>query len=99
MREKLSPREEEVMLLICVGKSNGEIGVILDISTLTVKNHVQKILKRLGVTSRTQAAVRFTSAWADEAQSMLAEAVGRTDDLAVWKLRATDLIKRRTPPT
>ena len=37
------------------GKSNQEIGTILGISPLTVKNHVQKILKKLRVQNRAQA--------------------------------------------
>jgi len=41
-----------------VGKSNIEIGTILTISPLTVKNHVQKILRKLNVQNRTQAVGR-----------------------------------------
>ncbi len=51
----LSPREQEVLHWIYVGKSNYEIGSILKISPLTVKNHVQKILRKLNVVNRTQA--------------------------------------------
>jgi DNA-binding NarL/FixJ family response regulator len=38
-----------------LGKSNKEIGVILEISEATVKVHVTHILKKLGVTGRTEA--------------------------------------------
>lgn len=51
----LSSREIEVIRWVHDGKSNGQIGVLLKISPLTVKNHVQKILRKLNVQNRTQA--------------------------------------------
>jgi transcriptional regulator EpsA len=48
-------REREVLEWMYRGKSNIEIGMILRISPLTVKNHVQKILRKLDVLNRTQA--------------------------------------------
>jgi transcriptional regulator EpsA len=51
----LTVREQEILRWIHIGKSNIEIGVILAISPLTVKNHVQKILRKLDVQNRTQA--------------------------------------------
>jgi transcriptional regulator EpsA len=51
----LTPREQEVLRWIAIGKSNFEVGAILSISPLTVKNHVQKILRKLNVVNRTQA--------------------------------------------
>ncbi len=51
----LTVREQEILHWIHIGKSNIEIGAILDISQLTVKNHVQKILRKLNVQNRTQA--------------------------------------------
>jgi len=51
----LTAREQEILKWIHVGKSNIEIGTILAISPLTVKNHVQKILRKLDVQNRTQA--------------------------------------------
>ncbi|HLX81854.1 MAG TPA: XrtB/PEP-CTERM-associated transcriptional regulator EpsA [Burkholderiales bacterium] len=51
----LTVREQEILRWIHIGKSNIEIGTILDISPLTVKNHVQKILRKLNVQNRTQA--------------------------------------------
>lgn len=51
----LTSREREILEWIYRGKSNIEIGMILTISPLTVKNHVQKILRKLGVVNRTQA--------------------------------------------
>lgn len=51
----LTAREQEILGWIYRGKSNIEIGMILGISPLTVKNHVQKILRRLDVLNRAQA--------------------------------------------
>ena len=57
----LTPREQQILQWIYHGKSNIEIGMILGISSLTVKNHVQKILRRLNVQNRTQAVGRALS--------------------------------------
>lgn len=54
----LTAREKEILRWIHLGKSNFEIGTILGISPLTVKNHVQKILRKLNVRNRTQAVGR-----------------------------------------
>jgi transcriptional regulator EpsA len=51
----LTVREMDILKWIYLGKSNYEIGAILKISPLTVKNHVQKILRKLNVVNRTQA--------------------------------------------
>ena len=51
----LTLRELEILRWIYLGKSNFEVGSILRISPLTVKNHVQKILRKLNVVNRTQA--------------------------------------------
>ena len=53
----LSPREEDVLREIARGMSNKEIARTLDIAETTVKIHVQHILRKLGLTSRVQAAV------------------------------------------
>jgi len=54
----ISPREVEVLHWLREGKSNGEIGQILGISGLTVKNHLQRLYRLLGVSNRTQAVTR-----------------------------------------
>jgi len=53
----LSDRETEVLLLIARGKANKEIAAELTIGEKTVKTHVSSILNKLGVQSRTQAAL------------------------------------------
>jgi transcriptional regulator EpsA len=62
----LTQRESEILAWVCVGKTNWEISRIFNISENTVKNHVQNIYKKLGVTNRTQAAgkaVMRTNSW------------------------------------
>jgi transcriptional regulator EpsA len=51
----LSKREIQVLHWVKNGKTNQEIGQILDISPPTVKNHVQNIMRKLNVTNRAQA--------------------------------------------
>lgn len=55
--EKLTPRETEVLRLVAEGKANKEISRQLGISEQTTKSHVHEILGKLGMLSRTQAAV------------------------------------------
>ncbi|AXC14532.1 Putative two-component system response regulator [Acidisarcina polymorpha] len=51
----LTVREIEVLRAVTNGKSNKEIGVVLDISEATVKVHMTHILEKLNVTGRTEA--------------------------------------------
>jgi DNA-binding NarL/FixJ family response regulator len=53
----LTNRETQVLKHIALGLSNKEIGSSLEISVETVKEHVQNILRKIGVVDRTQAAV------------------------------------------
>jgi NarL family two-component system response regulator LiaR len=55
--EVLTEREVEVLQLLALGKSNQEIARELHIAEQTVKSHVSHILGKLGVPSRTQAAL------------------------------------------
>jgi len=57
---RLSPREREVLELLTKGQTNREIARKLTVSVSTVKIHVEHILAKLGVSDRTQAAVRAT---------------------------------------
>ncbi|WP_322920407.1 helix-turn-helix transcriptional regulator [Nocardioides renjunii] len=52
----LTPREREILALVAEGRSNGEIGKQLFISTKTVSVHVSNILAKLDAASRTEAA-------------------------------------------
>ena len=51
----LSLRQLEIMEWVRLGKTNQEIGQILDISMFTVKNHLQRVFKKLDVLNRAQA--------------------------------------------
>jgi general secretion pathway protein G len=57
----VTDREVEILRWIREGKSNLEIGMILSISPLTVKNHVQKILRKLNASNRAQAVSKAIS--------------------------------------
>jgi transcriptional regulator EpsA len=54
----LSRRELEIVGWVREGKRNDEIGDLLGISSLTIKNHLQRIYRVLGVTNRTHALAR-----------------------------------------
>jgi DNA-binding NarL/FixJ family response regulator len=56
--DALSPREIEILNLVATGISNKEIGDQLFISEGTVKNHLSKILGKLGVKDRLQAVLK-----------------------------------------
>ena len=58
----LTRREHEVLGLIADGRTNQEIAKELCISVPTAKVHVRHILEKLGVRTRTQAAVLATNA-------------------------------------
>ena len=54
----LTDREAEVLALIADGRSNTEIATELHLSLKTVQNHVSRVLAKLQVSDRTQAAFR-----------------------------------------
>jgi DNA-binding NarL/FixJ family response regulator len=56
-KAELTSRELEVLTLIGTGKANKEIAAELDISERTARTHVSNILGKLGLSSRTQAAL------------------------------------------
>ena len=58
MPKGITPREVEVLRLLAQGRTNPQIAQELAISRGTVKIHVQNIIAKLGVSDRTQAAVR-----------------------------------------
>src|SRR5438105_9981530 len=56
--DELTQRELDVLRLVAEGKTNAEIAQSLFVSVGTVKVHVERIINKLGVSDRTQAAVR-----------------------------------------
>jgi DNA-binding NarL/FixJ family response regulator len=56
--EKLTDREVDVLNLLVQGQTNREIAYNLSVSVGTIKVHVEHIIAKLGVSDRTQAAVR-----------------------------------------
>ena len=74
----LSVREREVLESVCRGRTNLQIAAALNISPFTVKNHVQRIFRKVGVTNRTQAAARYA-----EAVRQATLALARRSDLAL----------------
>jgi len=57
MRESLTPRETDTLRLIAKGLANKDIAHELGVSEVTVKTHVSNVLSKLGLQSRTQAAL------------------------------------------
>ena len=55
----LSKREEEILTWVSAGRTNIEISRILSISTFTVKNHVQRIIKKLDAANRAEAVAKY----------------------------------------
>ncbi|MEU1298109.1 response regulator transcription factor [Streptomyces sp. NPDC005840] len=55
--DRLTPREREILALIGEGLTNSRIGKRLFLSEKTVKNHISRLLAKLGVERRVQAAV------------------------------------------
>jgi DNA-binding NarL/FixJ family response regulator len=53
----LTPREREVLELVARGYTNREIAASLVIAEVTAKVHVRRVIRKLGVRSRTEAAV------------------------------------------
>jgi two-component system nitrate/nitrite response regulator NarL len=67
--DTLTPRERQIMAEIARGASNKEIAQIFSIAEATVKIHVQRILRKLNLNSRVQAAVHATRAMSATGQS------------------------------
>jgi DNA-binding NarL/FixJ family response regulator len=58
LADPLTPRELEVLQRLTLGRTNSGIAQDLTISVGTAKTHVQRVIQKLGVSDRTQAAVR-----------------------------------------
>lgn len=55
----ITEREKEIIQLICEGRTNKEIGEILFISPITVRDHLSNVYRKTGVRGRTQLAGLF----------------------------------------
>jgi DNA-binding NarL/FixJ family response regulator len=53
--QDLTPRQREILVLLCQGHPNKEIGLRLGLAEVTVKMHVSSVFRFLGVANRTQA--------------------------------------------
>jgi DNA-binding CsgD family transcriptional regulator len=58
----LTARERDVLALVAAGKTNGEVATLLAISPRTVQKHLEHVFEKLGVETRTAAALRAVAA-------------------------------------
>lgn len=58
----LTARERDVLALVASGKTNGEVAAVLAISPRTVQKHLEHVFEKLGVETRTAAALRAVAA-------------------------------------
>jgi DNA-binding NarL/FixJ family response regulator len=59
--EALTDREREVLALICEGRSDAQMGAMLNLSQNTVRNHIASLYRKIGVNRRSAAII-----WARE---------------------------------
>lgn len=64
---ELTPQQQRIMKLICLGKPNKQIAYELSLAEATVKAHITALLRRLGARNRTQAVVLVEGAVARQA--------------------------------
>ena len=55
----LTPRQRQILVMVGAGQSNKAIAFALGLSEATVKEHLTAIMRRLGVATRTEAALRL----------------------------------------
>jgi DNA-binding NarL/FixJ family response regulator len=63
--DTLTKREEDILRLVAEGKSNKEVGIVLDLQEKTVKHYMTTILQKLHVRNRTEAALIARDRWKD----------------------------------
>jgi DNA-binding CsgD family transcriptional regulator len=66
VRERLTPREREILHWLAEGKRDAEIASILNLSVRTVEQHVRTCLRKLNVETRTAACAAVWRARSDE---------------------------------
>jgi len=59
---QMSAREQQVLKLVTSGQSNKEIGRVLGLAEVTIKLHLRNIFRKMGVKSRSEAAVKAVRA-------------------------------------
>ena len=57
-RPSVTPRDLEILRLLISGQTNRQIGMQVHLGPGTVRNHLSRIFRKLGVSTRTEAAVR-----------------------------------------
>ena len=78
--ERLTDRQREILAHVASGATNAQVALELDLSVGTVRKHLEHILRRLGVATRTAAAACFLTAsgsdappwWTASEEAMLA---------------------------
>lgn len=59
-KNNLSQQEERILELLSLGKTNRDIGKELELAEKTVRNYVSRMMKKIGVTNRTEAAIYWS---------------------------------------
>ena len=99
LHEQLTPRQLEVLSLLCEGLPNKLIGRRLNIASGTVKIHVMQILRALNVSSRLQAVVAVRSIGfdlkSDDAEPLPRETVAAARPASALRLTPGDWDKPR----
>jgi DNA-binding NarL/FixJ family response regulator len=70
-----TPREGRILVLLCQGHTNCLIAKKLDLSINTVCSHLKRVFKKLHVTSRTEAFVRYIASKPPQQQAIPVPAV------------------------
>ncbi len=63
--DSLTKREEDILRLVSVGKSNKEVAIDLELQEKTIKHYMTAILQKLQVRNRTEAALLARSKWSE----------------------------------
>jgi DNA-binding CsgD family transcriptional regulator len=64
----LTRREREVLAILAAGKTNDEIAAVLGISPRTVQKHLEHVFEKLGVETRTAAALHALAAAGEDGE-------------------------------